>query len=80
MSGRLYYFNSHSFTKDMVTAYNISIDPFIKENNQEYVLRLSVESFCRLSKVLEYNQKKKMIFVSYLNIILMKKIIYFVEP
>lgn len=59
VSGRLYYFNSHSFTKDMVTAYNISIDPFIKENNQECVLRLSVESFCRLSKVLEYNQKKE---------------------
>lgn len=59
VSGRLYCFNSHSFTKDMVTAYNISIDPFIKENNQECVLRLSVESFCRLSKVLEYNQKKE---------------------
>lgn len=59
VSGRLYYFNGHSFTKDMVTAYNISIDPFIKENNQEYVLRLSVESFCLLSKVLEYKQKKE---------------------
>lgn len=58
VSGKLFYFNQFSFGENVVTAYNISID-VLEYGKPEYVVRLETKSFYRLSKVLEYNQKKE---------------------
>ena len=54
ISGRLYYFNDSSFKKDVVTAYNISIES-LEKRKPNYVIQINAESYYKLSVVLKYH-------------------------
>lgn len=56
ISGRYFSFNQKSFRKDCILAYHISLIES-ETSKQECIVYMEGESYHRLSKVLEYNNK-----------------------